>query len=72
MVSETIPEIHNLSRSEKWLLMSELWQSLAGADDDPDTPDTHKAILDECLDEIERHPGAGSPSSEVKQRILNS
>ena len=59
-----------LPADERMRLAQDLWESVAGREDEVSMPDWHRAILDERLDEAEREPGVGKPWNEVREAIL--
>ena len=62
-------EIDKLGVDERLDLIEELWESLASDPDQVPVPDSHKAVLDKRLAEIEAGDDAGIPWKEVLDRI---
>ena len=51
-----IPEIENLSTSEKILLVEDLWDTIAVDESNVPVPESHKEELDRRLRRHESHP----------------
>ena len=66
---EDIPEISNLSVSEKILLVEELWDSIARSPEKISLTKEQKEELDRRLEEYHKDPEAGSSWEEVKDRL---
>jgi putative addiction module component (TIGR02574 family) len=64
-------EIEKLGVEERLELIEKLWDSLSGNPDQVPVPDSHKAILDQRLDEIDAGDDAGIPWDDVLIRIRN-
>lgn len=62
-------EIEKLNVEERLDLIEALWESLRSDPSQIPVPDSHKAILDERLDEIDAGDDAGIPWDEVLRRV---
>lgn len=65
-------EIKNLSDSEKWLLLNDLWDELCQNPDDIEISEDQKRILDERYQEFLKNPKEGLSWEEVKFNILKT
>jgi putative addiction module component (TIGR02574 family) len=66
-----IPELRQLSRPEKILLVQRLWDEIAAESDDfPLQPWQEKAVA-ESLAEYNADPREGAPWAEVKERLIS-
>ncbi len=72
MIIEAIPAINELTASEKWILMSELWDSMATQQDGILVSDDHKLILDQCLVDHACDSSSGASWTEARSRIVGS
>lgn len=70
MTTADIPQLRQLSRAEKVLLVQQLWDEIAAEPDEVPTPAWHQGALAEGLAEYETNPHAVSSWDEVKTRIL--
>ena len=64
-----IPEIENLSTSEKILLVEDLWDRIAVCESSVPIPQSHKEELGRRLSRYESHPGDLLTLDELKERI---
>jgi putative addiction module component (TIGR02574 family) len=64
-----IDQIKKLSKSEKILLVSELWDDIADAPEDLELTDEQLRRLDERYEEFRRHPDQGVQWTVVRERI---
>ena len=72
MIIETIPQLEQLSRSEKIELALELMEEVAvaaGPDDFPLTPEQEQE-LERRLREADENPGVGIPYEQVMDRLM--
>ena len=69
MLKEAIPRLAELSASEKFLLLEELWDHLADRPADIPMPDWQKRELERRYQEFLQHPLEGSPWPEVRERL---
>ena len=67
MNADLLAEALKLSPSDRLRLIEALWDTLS-EEDIPVTPE-ERALLDERLADLEKHPGAQSPWPEVKARL---
>jgi putative addiction module component (TIGR02574 family) len=67
---EKIPELRNLSASDKLTLVTELWNDLASNPEDIPITLEQIAEVDRRLEEYRKNPDLGSSWEEVKARIL--
>jgi putative addiction module component (TIGR02574 family) len=58
-----------LSKAERILLVEQIWDSLAAADDSPSLTASQKSELDRRLSRVKRTGPTGSSWSDVKRRI---
>jgi putative addiction module component (TIGR02574 family) len=65
-----IPQIRDLSASEKLLLVENLWDDIAEKADLVEIPGWHKAALDQSAEEYKKEPREGSSWADVRKRIL--
>ena len=72
MIAERIPELKNLSPSEKLILVGELWDELAATPDAFPPREDHIKILEERLAHYRQHPDDIVAWEDVKARILAS
>lgn len=70
MKSIRLSDVLELSVSERLKLVEAIWDSIADAPEALELSDAQRAELDRRLEEYEANPGAGSPWSEVKARVL--
>ena len=63
-----IPDFHNLSRSEKILLVEELWDEIA-SDESVPFPISHAQELDRRLDQHRSNPGRLLSIDELRDRL---
>jgi putative addiction module component (TIGR02574 family) len=61
--------IDRMSPEERLRLIAEIWDSLPPVEQ-REIPESHREELDRRLAAAEANPGAGSPWSEVKARLL--
>lgn len=62
-------EIKKLSKSEKLLLVSELWDDIADSPDDVPLTEEQELLLDERYEQFRKNPEEGEPWVDVKERI---
>jgi putative addiction module component (TIGR02574 family) len=62
-------EIRKLSKSEKLLLVSELWDEIADNPEDLPLTEAQERLLDERYEQYCKNPEEGDPWSAVKDRI---
>lgn len=65
-----LSDVLELPVSERLKLVEAIWESIAEAPDALQLTEEQRTELDRRLHEYERNPDAGSPWSEVKERIL--
>lgn len=65
-----LSDVLELPVSERLKLVEAIWDSIADAPDALQLTDEQRAELDRRLDEYEKSPEAGSPWSDVRERIL--
>jgi len=70
MKSFRLSDILELPVSERLKLVEAIWDSIADAPEALELSDAQRAELDRRLEEYEKNPGAASPWSEVKARVL--
>jgi len=70
MIAERFPEVMALPDEDKFRLIAELWDDLAG-EALPDDPGI-AALLEQRLAEYRANPQTASPWEDVKARILAS
>lgn len=68
MIAERIPELEKLSREEKLLLASELWQANADIPEDAQRDEAIEKLLQERLLEYEENPDAVITWEEMKRK----
>jgi len=64
-----IPEIENLSTSEKILLLEDLWDRIAVDESSVAVPESHKQELDRRMRRYKSHPGNLLSLEELQARI---
>ena len=64
-----IPGIARLSKSEKILLVEDLWENIAADDSDISIPNSHKKELNKRLDRHMKHPGKLLTLEELQTKI---
>jgi len=64
-----IPQIAELSTSEKILLVEDLWDEISLEESGIPVPDSHKRELDARLEEYNANPGALLSLDELQNRI---
>jgi len=72
MKSIKLSEVLELPVSDRLKLVEAIWDSIADAPEVLELSDAQRAELERRLEEHERNPGAESPWSEVRARILKS
>ncbi len=70
MITERIPEVQDLSPTDKLSLASELWEELEGMGNDLPISDEHKRVLDARYARHGDDPAAGSSWEQIKERLL--
>jgi putative addiction module component (TIGR02574 family) len=66
-----LSDLLELPIEERLRLVEMLWDSIADFPEAIPLTDAQKRELDRRLEDLAKHPGAGSPWSEVKARILS-
>ena len=69
MRTNDIPQIAELSTSEKILLIEDLWDEISGEESDIPVPDSHKEELDVRLEQYNSNPGDLLSLDELQERI---
>jgi putative addiction module component (TIGR02574 family) len=69
MASSLLKSALKLSKSERILLVEQIWDSLAGEQDAPELTAAQKKELDRRLDRFKRTGPVGSSWADVKKRI---
>ena len=64
-----IPEIENLSISEKILLVEDLWDSIVANESSVPIPGSHRKELDRRLRRYKSHPGNLLSIEELRERM---
>jgi putative addiction module component (TIGR02574 family) len=64
-------DVLELTIDERIQLVAEIWDSIAEHPESVEVTPEVRALLDERLVAYRKDPDAGSPWSEVKERILN-
>lgn len=64
-----IPELADLSIPEKILLVEDLWDSISTKENVVTVPDSHKAELDQRLENQKAHPGNLLTLAELQEKI---
>lgn len=64
-------EIKRLSKSEKLLLINDLWDDLSEDLEDSPLTESQIKLLDERYDEFQKNPDEGKSWSEVKKALNN-
>lgn len=64
-----IPQIAELSTSEKILLLEDFWDEISIEESSIPVPETHKEELDARLEEYNANPGALLSLDELQNRI---
>ncbi len=72
MIKEAIPHFDELSSSEKFILLEELWDDLAGQPSEVPVRDWQKCELERRYQEYLQNPSEGSPWPEVRERLLGT
>ena len=70
MIADKIPELKNLTRSEKIALATELWEEISSDVEVFPVRADHVRILQESLAEYERDPQNTIPWEEVRKRYV--
>ena len=70
MITERIPEVQELSPTDKLSLASELWEELEGMGKDLPVSGEHKRALDARYARHGDDPAAGSSWGQVKERLF--
>ena len=66
----SLADILKLDLRDRLRLVQAIWDSIAEAPDSIPMTDEERLEIDRRLEDYYRNPGAGSPWSEVKARIL--
>lgn len=69
MKSITLDEVLQLPVPERIRIVEAIWDSIADTPDAIELSDEQRAELDRRLESLEKNPDAGSPWSEVRDRI---
>ena len=69
MRASDVPQISQLTTSEKILLLEDLWEEISGDEGSIAVPSSHKDELDARLEEYEASPGNLLSLSELQDRI---
>jgi putative addiction module component (TIGR02574 family) len=69
MKSITLEEVLRLPIDERIRIVDAIWDSIAENPETLDLSDEQRAELDRRLEDLERNPDAGSPWSEVRDRL---
>jgi len=72
MAKNPLPEVLKLSVSERIQLVEDIRDSIADESDALSLTDEQRAELDRRIADAEANPGAGTPWSEIKARLLGS
>jgi len=70
MKAADIPEIRNMSISDKLLLVEDLWNEITAKSESLEIPEWHQRELEKSTDEFKRNPRDGSSWEDVQRRIL--
>ena len=62
-------ELKKLSKSEKLLLINDLWDEIAQDSDDIDIPESHLRLLDERYEAYLENPDKGKSWEEFKREL---
>ena len=65
----TLDEVLQLPVPERIRIVEAIWDSIADTPEALELSDEQKAELDRRLESLEKNPNAGSPWSEVRDRI---
>jgi putative addiction module component (TIGR02574 family) len=65
----TLEEVLRLPVAERIRIVEAIWDSIADSPESLDLSDEQKAELDRRLESLEKNPDAGSPWSEVRERV---
>ena len=65
----TLDEVLQLPVPERIRIVEVIWDSIADTPEAVELTDEQKAELDRRLENLEKNPNAGSPWSEVRERI---
>ena len=69
MASSLLKSALKLSKSERILLVEQIWDSIASEQDAPELTPAQRKELERRLDRFKRTGPLGSPWSEVKKRL---
>jgi len=64
------PDFDSAPKTQRIAFVQELWDRIARDPTSVPFPEHHRRLLDERLDEHRSNPTAGSPWSEVRERLL--
>ncbi len=70
MKAITANDLLSLPVTERLRLVEDIWDSIAAVPEAVELTDVQRRELDERLEQYHQDPDAGSPWSEVKERIL--
>lgn len=62
-------DLKKLSKSEKILLINDLWDDVAGSEDDMPLSENTEELLDRRYEAFQATPNEGLPWAEVKKKI---
>jgi len=65
----TLEEVLRLPVAERIRIVEAIWDSIADSPEALDLSDEQKGELDRRLEALEKNPDAGSPWSEVRDRV---
>ena len=65
----TLEEVLRLPVAERIRIVEAIWDSIADSPEALDLSEEQKAELDRRLEALEKNPDAGSPWSEVRNRV---
>jgi len=71
MKAADIPEIRNMSVSQKLLLVEDLWNEITNKSESLEIPEWHKRALEKSVDEFKLNPREGSSWEDVKRRTIS-
>ncbi len=70
MKAITANDLLSLPVTERLRLVEDIWDSIAAVPEAVELTDVQRRELDERLEQYHQDPDAGSPWSEVKERLL--
>jgi putative addiction module component (TIGR02574 family) len=69
MTATLVKEVRKLSPAEKIRLAEDLWDEVAGQDDELAVPESHKVLLDARLAAHLKSPKSAIPLAEFRDRL---